>query len=438
MLNSLQRDVKLIVFSRGVRAFAFSYLNIVFAIYLNRIGYTTVVIGIIHSVAYFSGALLTAVWGYTSDRIGRKNVLTLLAILTILSNTILILSTNLAFILLAVVIINVGAGGSAGGGQGGGTFNPVEHALLAEKCSAEKRNQIFAITSFVGSVLGSLGALMSGLPQYLEEACPADIVIGIIHSVAYISGALLTAVWGYTSDRIGRKNVLTLLAILTILSNTILILSTNLAFILLAVVIINVGAGGSAGGGQGGGTFNPVEHALLAEKCSAEKRNQIFAITSFVGSVLGSLGALMSGLPQYLEEVWAWNTVNSYKPLFGLTCLLSLTLVFIYRAIHEEHRPQVKQQVFTKQSRGFVTKMSLLGILDNMGAGMISPLFSYWFFLRFGVELKALGILFSISYLFAAVSFLIAPILSRIPRWDSLKNAGFPPVPKCLIRYSET
>ena len=170
MLNSLQRDVKLIVFSRGVRAFAFSYLNIVFAIYLNRIGYTTVVIGIIHSVAYISGALLTAVWGYTSDRIGRKNVLTLLAILTILSNTILILSTNLAFILLAVVIINVGAGGSAGGGQGGGTFNPVEHALLAEKCSAEKRNQIFAITSFVGSVLGSLGALISGLPQYLEEA----------------------------------------------------------------------------------------------------------------------------------------------------------------------------------------------------------------------------------------------------------------------------
>ncbi len=281
MLNSLQRDVKLIVFSRGVRAFAFSYLNIVFAIYLNRIGYTTV-------------------------------------------------------------------------------------------------------------------------------------VIGIIHSVAYISGALLTAVWGYTSDRIGRKNVLTLLAILTILSNTILILSTNLAFILLAVVIINVGAGGSAGGGQGGGTFNPVEHALLAEKCSAEKRNQIFAITSFVGSVLGSLGALMSGLPQYLEEAWAWNTVNSYKPLFGLTCLLSFTLVFIYRAIHEEHRPQVKQQVFTKQSRGFVTKMSLLGVLDNMGAGMISPLFSYWFFLRFGVELKALGILFSISYLFAAVSFLIAPMIARI------------------------
>ena len=281
MLKSLQRDVKLIVCSRGIRAFAFSYLNIVFAIYLNKIGYSTV-------------------------------------------------------------------------------------------------------------------------------------IIGVIHSVAYISGALLTAVWGFVSDRIGRKKVLILLAILTILSNTILILSTHIAFILLAVVLVNVGAGGTAGGGQGGGTFNPVEHALLAEKCSAEKRNQIFAINSFVGSVLGSLGALVSGLPQYLGEAWGWNTINSYKPLFGLTCLFSFTLVFIYRAIHEEHRPLVRQQIISKQSRGFVTKMSLLGILDNTGAGMISPLFSYWFFLRYGVELKALGILFSLSYLFAALSFLVAPMIARI------------------------
>lgn len=248
---------------------------------------------------------------------------------------------------------------------------------------------------------------------YLNRIGYSTIIIGIVHSVAYISGALLSALWGFLSDRYGRKKILILLAALTIFSTTIYIFSTHLAFILLAVALVNVGSGGSAGGGQGGGPFNPVEQALLAEKCNPEKRNQIFATNSFVGSVMGSLGALVSGLPQYLQEKWGWEPVSSYRPLFVLTIIFSLVLIFVYQAITEEHRPSGMKRMISKQSGAFVTKMSLLGILDNMGAGMIGPLISYWFFLRFGVELKALGVMFSLSYFFAAISFLVAPIIAR-------------------------
>ncbi len=117
--------------ARGIRAFAFSYLNVVFAIYLDRLGYSPVTIGVIFTVAYLSSALLTALWGYLSDRIGRRKILMLLALLTIISNGILIYFTSLFFILSAVIIANVGAGGSGGGGSGGGPFNPVEEALPA-------------------------------------------------------------------------------------------------------------------------------------------------------------------------------------------------------------------------------------------------------------------------------------------------------------------
>ncbi|MBI2534846.1 MAG: MFS transporter, partial [Deltaproteobacteria bacterium] len=167
--RELHHDAKLLMASRGIRAFAFSYLNVVFAIYLDRLGYSTVTVGVIFSVAYISSALLTAVWGYLSDRIGRRKILMLLALLTIVSNVILIYFTSLVFILAAVIIANVGAGGSGGGGSGGGPFNPVEEALLAEKCQPENRNQIFAVNSCVGSIMGALGALASGLPQFLQE-----------------------------------------------------------------------------------------------------------------------------------------------------------------------------------------------------------------------------------------------------------------------------
>lgn len=248
---------------------------------------------------------------------------------------------------------------------------------------------------------------------YLDRLGYSTITVGIVFSVAYISSALLTAVWGYLSDRIGRRKILMLLALLTIVSNVILIYFTSLVFILSAVIIANVGAGGSGGGGSGGGPFNPVEEALLAEKCQPENRNQIFAVNSCVGSLMGSLGALASGLPQHLQEERGWGAAESYKPLFFLTILFSVVLLFVYRMISEQHQPKHVEKKISKSTGVFVTKMSVLGMVDNFGAGMAGSLVSYWFFLRFGIELKSLGVIFFASYFLAALSFLSAPVIAR-------------------------
>jgi len=248
---------------------------------------------------------------------------------------------------------------------------------------------------------------------YLDRLGYTTVMIGVIFTVAYLSGAVLTALWGYLSDRVGRRNILMLLAVLTIVSNLILVYFTGLFFILAAVIIANVGAGGSGGGGSGGGPFNPAEEALLAEKCRPDNRNQIFAVNSCVGSIMGSWGALASGLPQFLQEDRGWNDVDSYKPLFILTIAFSVVLLFVYRAISEQYQPRATQRKMSKSSGVFVTKMSALAVVDNFGAGMAGALVPYWFFLRFGVELKSLGIIFFASYFLAALSFLSAPVIAR-------------------------
>jgi uncharacterized membrane protein YeaQ/YmgE (transglycosylase-associated protein family) len=129
--------------------------------------------------------------------------------------------------------------------------------------------------------------------------------------------------------------------------------------------------------------------------------------------VTGSLGALASGLPQYLQESWGWKDVASYRPLFALTILFSVILLFVYGSISEQHQPRKAETKISRKTGVFVTKMSILGMIDNFGAGMAGSLVSYWFFLRFGVELKALGVLFFLSYFLAALSFLAAPIVAR-------------------------
>ncbi len=248
---------------------------------------------------------------------------------------------------------------------------------------------------------------------YLDRLGYTPVTIGVVYSVAYLSGAVLTALWGYLSDRYGRRKILMLLALLTIVSNTIFVFFDSLFFILLAVIVANVGAGGSGGGGSGGGPFNPVEEALLAEKCLPENRTQIFGLNAFFGSVMGSVGALAAGVPQFLQERWGWDSVASYKPLFLLTILFSVGLLLVYSAIDEQHQPRLAQEKISKSTGVFVTKMSILAFVDNFGAGMAGGLVSYWFFLRFGVELKSLGLLFFISNFLAALSFLSAPIIAR-------------------------
>jgi len=262
------------------------------------------------------------------------------------------------------------------------------------------------IRSFAFSSLNVVFAI------YLDQLGYSTVTIGIIFSVAYLSGAVLTAVWGYLSDRFGRRNILMLLAVLTVISNCIYVFFSGFVFILLAVAIANVGSGGSAGGGQGGGPFNPVEEALLAEKCTPENRNRVFAVNSSVGALMGSFGALASGFPQYLQETWGWSAIASYKPLFILTILFSVVLFFVYSSIREQHQPRTVEKKISKPTGIFVTKMSLLAIVDNFGAGMAGALVSYWFFLRFGVQLKSLGMIFFASYFLAAVSFLTAPLIA--------------------------
>jgi MFS family permease len=248
---------------------------------------------------------------------------------------------------------------------------------------------------------------------YLNQLGYSTVTIGLVISTASASGAVLTAIWGFLSDRYGRKNILMLLAVLTIMSNTLYIFFSQLFFIFLAVIIANVGTGGSGGGGQGGGPFNPVEQALLAEKCTPVNRNRVFSSNAFVGSVMGSAGALVSGLPDYLQQHWSWQPVASFKPLFALTILLSIVLFFAYASIDEHHVPPKRENRGRKPINRFVLKISLLGMVDNLGGGLIGPLLSYWFFLRYGVELKSLGLMFFLSYLLAALSFLCAPVIAR-------------------------
>lgn len=57
-------------------------------------------------------------------------------------------------------------------------------------------------------------------------------------------------------------------------------------------------------------------------------------------------------------------------------------------------------------------KLSIIGIIDGFGSGMIYPLFSLWFYLRFGVSVAGLGYIFAVSKIFETAAYLFGPTVA--------------------------
>jgi len=237
------------------------------------------------------------------------------------------------------------------------------------------------------------------------------LTIGLLQSVNSISNSLRMVLFGSLADRYGRKKSLLMSYILCAFYFIVYILKTDFSSLLIASIV-----GGAVFIGQG----NPIVNALLAEKCSDKERTLTVSINNFAIGVLSTFGTLLSGFPNYLQTIHRFNEINSFQILFvvGLV-IISSTLLFILPL--KEERPRTSnQKVYEQEKRSFLPKKARKNILkfaavyvvDGFGVGIIMPLFSLWFYLRFNLETHIIGYIFSATRAVETVAFLIAPIIA--------------------------
>jgi len=169
-----------------------------------------------------------------------------------------------------------------------------------------------------------------------------------------------------------------LLAVLTIVSNVI--------YIFLAAVFHparggrrEVGSGGSRGRGIRRRPFNPVGGGPARREVQRRKQKPGFLDQLLCRIGDGFLRRSRQRSAQYLQESWGWEAVSSYKPLFALTILFSIVLFFVYSSIATTQARKVEKKI-SRKTGVFVTKMSILGMVDNFGAGMAGSLSLIGFF----------------------------------------------------------
>lgn len=151
------RDTILLFATRITRMFAYGFLSVVLALYLSEAGLSEGQIGLMLTFTLVGDAAIT-LWITTfADRIGRRRMLILGAILMLFAGLIFIFTQNIIILTLAAIF-----GVISPSGNEIGPFLSIEQAGLSQLVSNESRTKTFAWYNLVGSFATAFGALAGG------------------------------------------------------------------------------------------------------------------------------------------------------------------------------------------------------------------------------------------------------------------------------------
>jgi MFS family permease len=272
-------------------------------------------------------------------------------------------------------------------------------------------------TRDAGWILGGRGvrAFADGfvallLPAYLTDLGFGPLAIGAIITGTLFGSAGLTLSVGLVANRFARRRLLLWACLLMMATGCGFALSTGFWPILLVGII------GTMNPSQGDvSLFLPIEHTMLVHAVAAKDRTALFARYSIVGSLLGALGSLAAGLPEWVSATTGTAETSAIAAMFLLYGLLGAVAALLYRRLSPAVEPAAEApQAALGPSRGIVYGLAALFSLDAFGGGFfVQSLLALWLYQTFDLSLAMAGQIFFWMSLCSTVSFLLAVPLAR-------------------------
>ena len=257
--------------------------------------------------------------------------------------------------------------------------------------------------------LFAYGFLSVILAFYLVEVGLDERGIGLLFTFT-LAGDAGISLWLTTSaDRLGRRRMLLLGALLMVLAGAVFLLTRN-PLLLTAAAIIGV----ISPSGNEIGPFLSIEQAALTQLVPDQRRTQVFAWYNLAGSFATATGALVGGWLAKILQSYGWSALASYRVILAGYALAGglLMLFFLILTPAIETAPDrnlVHRTLGLHRSRGVVARLSALFAMDAFAGGLlIQSLMAYWFHLRFGVDEGVLGSIFFSANILAGISALLA------------------------------
>jgi len=256
------------------------------------------------------------------------------------------------------------------------------------------------------------------LALYLAATGLSAVGVGAVLT-ATLAGDIFVSLWvTVVADRVGRKNMLLLGAVLMIFAGLIFLLTTYPLWITLAAIIGIV----SPSGGEIG-PFLSIEQAALSQQVADNRRTRVFGWYNLAGSFATAAGALAGGwLAQWLQTL-GWSSLDAYRLIMAgyAVCGLALVLFFLFLSMDVEAKPRAKTNetggkmfMGLHRSQKVVFKLSSLFALDAFAGGfVVQSMIAWWLHVRYGADEGMLGTLFFGANLLAGVSALLAARLAE-------------------------
>src|ERR1700738_2941533 len=170
-LRTLTRDGWLLFLTRFVRLSAYGSLAVVLVFYLIGLGLSESQTGLLLTLTLAGDTLVSLYLTTRADRIGRRRMLIVGAVLMAAAGLAFAFTSNFLFLLMAGTIGVVSPSGNEVG-----PFLSIEQAALSHVVSAPKRTTAFAWYTLTGSFATAIGSLCGGmLPALVASSGAAPI-----------------------------------------------------------------------------------------------------------------------------------------------------------------------------------------------------------------------------------------------------------------------
>jgi MFS family permease len=266
--------------------------------------------------------------------------------------------------------------------------------------------------------MAASGGVAVVLVTYLDRLGLDAATIGLLLTLTLVGDTILSLWLTTQADRIGRRRVLRLGALL-MLAGSIVFSATDLVLVLLIMAVIAV----LSPAGREIGPFLPVEQAALTQLVPDARRTSTFAWYNLTGSIAVAVGALVAGVVVQLlrdngvDPLWAYRSIVIAYGAAGIGLLAVFAGVSDTVEVDPVHRPvEAAGRLGLHRSRGTVYRLSALFALDGFAGGFVfDSLLAFWFTTSWGLEPALIGAVLFASHILAAFSALAAArIAARI------------------------
>ena len=293
--------------------------------------------------------------------------------------------------------------------------------------------------------LFAYGALSVVLVLYLAERGLSEALIGALLTATLIGDAGISLAMTTTADRLGRRRMLLLGALLMAGAGVAFLLTDQPALLVLAAII-----GVISPSGNEIGPFLSIEQAALAQLLPDRRRTHALAWYNLAGSFTTALGALGGGWLAQALQAGGMGALDAYRVVLAGYALGGGVLALLFLGLSRRVEvapaayPTAARRLFGlhhPESKSVIAALSALFALDAFAGGfVVQSLLAYWFHLRFGADAGLLGSIFFAANLLAGVSALLAARLAA--RIGLINTMVFTHIPSnvllCLVPLMPT